>query len=966
MKRIEHEQDNPNSLISDHVNAIIQDSDGDYWYGTNNGVSFYDTKKHEWKHFLNVKGDKYGYSPVVLALCEDYRGNIWVGGYGIGLYSINKRSGEIKKMPKKLKHSGGGISTNYIYSIYAEGDNIWMGGIEGAFTCYNSHTNTYSYYPIDCVGDIKKWNKDSLLIAGCDGLAFFNKSTGKAVWYKNFGDISLHYPIRCLLHASSGDIWLATDGEGLVQFNPINKQARAYTINDGLASNSINSIIEDNVGHIWFNTEKELYCLDPSKGIIINANDFLSISWGYYNPGAALKLRNGNLTFGTAEGAIMFSPSFSLQQNRTVNLIFTNFKLFYQSVKVGAKGSILKANIDQTQKIKLKSEQNSFSISFSAINLVSPYKVRYEYLLEKYQKKWTQTNSVQSVNYMDLPPGKYIFRVKAFDKYTQQKLGERCLEIIISPPFWLSWWAFFIYFVIISAFVFLFVQAKRHQISENRIKDKIRLFIGFAHDIRTPVTLIKAPLSELDGKEDIPEKYKKNISVAVKNVDKLFEMLTQLLNLQKVETHQEGLDITLNDIGEYLRDKISEFRIAARHKGLDIVLQIEPNMFEVWFDKNKMDHIMDNLLSNALKYTEKGFICVAVKKSRKTWSIEVKDTGVGIPKGEQNNIFHEYYRAKNAINSVEEGIGIGLMITRRIVRQHRGKISFSSVENGGTTFVVTLPLKINSNLIAKTENNMELLSTDASQETPVNKNILLLAEDDKDMREYLTSSLASEYQVISVDDGGKALEKAREINPDIIISDIMMPILQGDELCRILKSSVETSHIPIILLTALSERENIILGLESGANDYIIKPFDLSVLKVRLRNILQSRQHLREMVFSLNTTLGEENYTTQLDKEFLDKAMEIMNAELANPDFSINDFCRMIGMSRTSVYNKIKTLTGQGPNDYIRIIRLNKSKELLLSHRFPVAEVSSMVGFSDPKYFSTCFKKQFKISPSKI
>lgn len=246
------------------------------------------------------------------------------------------------------------------------------------------------------------------------------------------------------------------------------------------------------------------------------------------------------------------------------------------------------------------------------------------------------------------------------------------------------------------------------------------------------------------------------------------------------------------------------------------------------------------------------------------------------------------------------------------------------------------------------------------------KDVLLLIEDDKDMREYLTDSLSSEYKVVMAMDGGQGLEMAKEMNPDIIISDIVMPVLQGDELCRMLKSSVDTSHIPIILLTALNERENIILGLEAGATDYIIKPFDLSVLKVRLRNILQSRQHLRETVLSMDTVIEETAYTTQLDKEFLDKVMEVVNTELANSELSINDFCRMLGMSRTSVYNKIKTLTGQGPNDFIRIVRLNKAKELLLSRKYAIGEVSSMVGFSDPKYFSTCFKKQFGISPSKI
>ena len=400
----------------------------------------------------------------------------------------------------------------------------------------------------------------------------------------------------------------------------------------------------------------------------------------------------------------------------------------------------------------------------------------------------------------------------------------------------------------------------------------------------------------------------------------------------------------------------------------EIQLKAEADMPQVWMDRDKMDHIVDNLLSNALKYTEKGIIYITVRTTKKKWSIEVKDTGIGIPKEEQRNIFHEYYRAQNAMNFQETGSGIGLMITRRIVKQHHGDISFSSTEGKGTIFTVTFPLKIKSGIVVeRKENTQEIPTVDTfPEQEDAGKNVLLLAEDDKDMREYLMNSLSSEYKVIGVPDGGKALEMAREINPDIIISDIVMPVLEGDELCRILKSSVDTSHIPVILLTALSERENIIFGLEAGANDYIIKPFDLSVLKVRIRNILQNRQHLRDTVLSMDTPPEDTDYTSQLDKEFMDKVMEVIDEELSNSEFSINDFCRMLGMSRTSVYNKIKTLTGQGPNDFIRIVRLNKAKELLASRRFSIGEVSSMVGFSDSKYFSTCFKKQFGTSPSKI
>ena len=965
---IRHERNNPSSLVSDHVNVMLQDSEGDYWYGTNDGISVYRVKSKQWAHFLNGKG--YAYSSVVLALCEDNEGNVWAGGYGIGLYRVNKKSGEVRKMPKRNKRSDRGISTDYIYAIYAEGDCLWLGGIEGDFTSYNRRTDAYTYYPIDCVGDIKYGDKNTLLIAGCDGLGFFDKSNGEIRWQQKFGDVTLHYPVRCLLRSSSGEIWLLTDGEGLVRFNPENDESSIYTIADGLVSNSINSVVEDDNGHIWFNTEKELYCLDLVENMVINGNDLLNIDWGYYNANASLKTKDGHLAFGTAEGVLVFAPSFDFSGNVPVKLIFTDFKLPYESLKVGVPGSPLQTSINDTRCLKLKHNQNSFSISFSAINFVSPHKIRYEYRLNNYERQWHRVDAVQSVGYMDLPPGKYTFELRAFDKYTRHQVGEHAIDIYVSYPLWASWWAMTIYLILLLVVGYLLFQFRRQRVREEKIKERIHSFIGVAHDIRTPVALIKAPLSELETQDSLPEESKKKVAIAMKNTEKLFTMITQLMELRKVEAHPERLEVAWYDIKEYMEDKLSAFRMAAVQKEIELYLEIDPEMSEVWLDKNKMDHIMDNLLSNALKYTEKGSIGVIVKQARNKWTVEVTDTGVGIPAEDQKNIFNEYYRARNVVDSQEQGIGIGLMITSRIIRQHHGKIEFRSVENEGTTFKITFPRKLKSGmLVAVKENLPENVVRGAlsqKENEQADKNVLLLAEDDKDMREYLTDSLSSEYKVISVPDGGKALDMAREINPDIIISDIIMPVIQGDELCRILKSSVETSHIPVILLTALSERENIILGLEAGANDYIIKPFDLSVLRVRLRNILQNRQHLRDTVLSSDIPANEVDYSSQLDKEFLDNAMAAIDANMGNLEFSITDFCRTLGMSRTSVYNKIKTLTGQGPNDFIRIVRLNKSKELLLSHKYSIAEVASMVGFSDPKYFSTCFKKQFGMSPSKF
>lgn len=961
IQRISHIPNNNNSLKSDHVNTIYQDSRGDLWFGTNNGASHYQVKDNRWTHYLCEQAYD---NRVVLAFAEDNQGCIYIGGYGFGIYCIQPKTGLVHKLPKR-ENGNPGIASDHIYTILKHGDDLWFGGIEGELTHYSPQTNEYSYYINECIGDLKTSTDGTLLIAGCEGLGYLPKSEDKIQWKRQLGSLTLNYPIRSIL-CTNRTIWMATDGDGLLCYYPQNDSIQTYTLQNGLSSNSINSLLEDYLGRIWFTTEKSLYCLNPKDQTLINANDFLDIDWGYYNPNAAYKSSDGSLLFGTAEGVICIQPSLDFSIQDSLHLILTDFKLDYKSIQAGDSEGILKNSIDQTSCIQLKHDQNSFSIGFSAINYKNPKRIRYEYRLEGYTD-WNTLDDIQDIHYTNVPSGEYTFQLQAFDKYSGKSMGIRQLKIEICQPFWLSGWAWCSYLLIGAIFIYLIYQYWKQRETENRIQEKINTFINIAHDIRTPVTLIKAPLSDLQNEESLPENSRRSIAVATRNVDKLLSMVTQLLDLQKAEFTSDSLEVTTCDISSYLKEKETEFEPHALQKGISIILELDPKLTTVHIDRRKMDHIIDNLLSNALKYTQEGSIRITTTDCGKKWELRCTDTGIGIPQKEQKHIFREFFRAKNAQVSETPGSGIGLMITRKLVQQHLGQISFHSTEGDGTTFMLRFPKQL------KQDENMSCPSQPISMDnhptipkTTDKRNVLLLAEDDNDTLEFLTECLSAEYQVIRVSDGKEALETAQTINPDIIISDVVMPGLSGDELCRKLKSDVATSHIPIILLTALCERENIIWGLEAGANDYITKPFDLSVLKARIRNILQSRQHLRNTMLEMKEHPEETDYTSQLDKEFMEKVMETIHKELANSELSINDFCQMLNMSRTSVYNKIKALTGQGPNDFIRIVRLNKSKELLLTRRYTIAEVATLVGYSDPKYFSTSFKKQFGISPSKI
>ncbi|MDR1155921.1 MAG: response regulator [Bacteroidales bacterium] len=952
---VRHESGKANSLVSNHVNAILEDSDGDLWYGTNNGISVYSVRNGQWKHFPNESGET---SPVVLTLCEDVDGNVWAGGFGFGAWCIDKRSRRVQKLEVRREGVSSGLSTSYIYSIHADDSDVWFGGIEGELTRYHLRTKAFTYYPAGCIGDIKVGGGNTLLFAACAGLSVFHRDNGRTEVFNEFGGVPLNSPVRCLCRASSGDVWLATDG-GLIRFHPDKGSSEWLTLEDPYASNSILSVVEDRKKRIWFASENGLYCLDPSNGMIVNMDGYIGMDGETYNANAAVRRRNGNLVFGTANGAVEFSPDFMPDDHDSARLVFTGFMLSYKSLPVG-EPPLLQA-IDETSSIALKYAQNSFSISFSAINFRQPHKIQYVCKLDGFENEWHE--AAGHAGYTNIGPGRYEFKLRAVNKYTKAVIDQRSIVIDISRPWWTSGWTIMICTVLLAVITFLVIQYARTQIEERNSRGKITFFTNIAHDIRTPVALIKAPLSELEN-EDLTEHGRKTLNTAVRNTEKLFSLVTQLLNFQKADLSEIKMTVSENELYSFMNEKIADFRLAAMQKDIALKMITDFEQLEVYFDRDMMNKIMDNLLSNAIKYTPAGgAVTVTLSHSRKNWSAEVHDTGIGIPAAEQKNLFNQFYRAGNAVNSKETGSGIGLLLIRKLVTLHHGEIQFSSVENRGSVFKIFIPV---GKAPEKDDHAAPAgVKTEETEENAPLREKILLVEDNDDMRAYLKSSLMQEYWVTDMPDGRLVAEQIADMNPDIVISDVLMPYLRGDEMCRMLKSNVETSHIPVILLTALSDKENIIMGLESGADDYITKPFDTAVLKARIRNILHNREKLRSAVSSGSVPAEEIAYTNELDKKFMNKALEVIEKDMSDPEFSINEFCLTLGMSRSSFYNKIKTLTGRAPNDFIRLIRLNKARELLKSQRYSVSEVADMVGFSDAKYFSTCFKKQFGVSPSK-
>lgn len=947
--RLTHQPGNQNSLLSDHVNVIFEDASGKIWFGTNEGVCCVDPSGSDWKNYpMPDLG-------VVLALTQDARGDVWVGGYGFPLYKINPKTG------KSTVFQDEGF--NHTYSLLADGEYVWIGGIDSPLARYNVLNGSLTTFTVNNVGDVRKASDGKLTLATSGGLCVLVPETGSISVINSFGSRKLEFPVRCL--ANHGDaVWLATDGDGLIRYDRGTGSSRRLTKESGLSSDSVTGVVVDQDDNVWFTTFETLYRLDPVSGCPVDMNGFLGINRGSFNPNAICRISDNRLAFGTADGVFVFAPEeFSIEDPGQIAPVISDFDLLDDS-----KPSI-QTNVDLLDRITLKAGQNSFRIAYSALDFTSGYRTYFSNQLVGFDKTPRLSDAAGKVDYYNIPSGKYDYTLKVIDKYSGKILGERHLPIVIKKPLWLSWWAWSFYAALFVLFVVMTVVWYRRK-SYNRIMtEKINTFVNFAHDLKTPITLIKTPLNDLESMDHLSDKVKNSVMTANRNTDRLMSMINNLLDIRKNDRDWSVLRLAEYDAGDYLDSVLPDFSYAARQKGLEFSYRVEAGLCDIWIDREKMDLIIHNILSNSVKYTSKGFIKVLAKSQRRSWTLEISDSGIGIPADFQSKIFRGSYRADNARACDENGNGIGLMITRQLVSQHRGTISYSSIEGKGTTFTLSFPqkYKASDSVVFRDDSDVQEPAPDSIAQAPDNSyNRILIVEDDTETLEYMRSSLAEEYSVITATDGQTALNVITEKNPDIVISDVIMPLMNGYDLCSSVKSDVATSHIPVLLLTGMTDRESVIRGLESGADDYIVKPFDMSVLKARIRNILNERQRLREAILYSGNVAVRNEYSNKLDQEFMDKVISVVRKELSNSEFQISDLCRELAMSRTAFYNKLKSLTGQGPNDFIRIYRLERSKEYLADHRYSIAEVSDMVGFSDAKYFSVCFKKQFGVSPSRF
>lgn len=948
-KVFQHQTNNPNSLIHNYVRAVTEDTNGNLWVGTKYGISIFNRQQQTWKHINQETSNNVLAPGDILSLAKDHNQNIIAGTYKSGIYYIDKNY-NVKKSARNQSSS--------IYSLLAGGDHLWLGSSREALRVDSD--NQSRSFPIPYVLSITKNRNGDIITGGHNGLNIINRA----------GQISKYDPMKykigsifCVKVDKKGRVWCASEGQGLIRFLEKEKSFKKYTMRDGLPSDIVYGILEDKRGNLWLSTTNGLSRFNPEREEFTNYTIGDGLTIKEFNYGAAAETANGELIFGGINGFVIFKPEDIENVNVKTHLVFTDFKIFNVSGKVGGDGSPLMRVIDQTDTISLKHDENSLTFNFTSINYTNIAKTLYTWKLEGLDKTWSPPGKGHTAVYTNLKPGKYTFRVKSTNNPSVFSNAERTIFIQISPPFWETYLAYFVYLILILTIIHFIVRYYHIRISEDHAKDKINFFTNIAHDIRTPLSLIRSPLSLALKRNDVSAETRKSLKTADQNAERLSLLINQLLEFEKADQKKNELRLIPINIDQTINELCTNFSPYLDERGITLITDFKKNNITAYLDRDKFEKIIFNLLSNAIKYTPRGGqVKIITDILANKYLIQISDTGVGIPKDQQKHIFKRYFRAQNALNSNETGSGIGLMLTKKLIELHKGSISFESTVDKGSTFRVLLLLTHNPAIKPEAEHSkQDPTYPEPSKRRAIQINgkkpALLIAEDHRDLRDHLVENLSDFYTIYQAENGKEALKLTKSIFPDIIISDVMMPEMNGNEFCYQIKNNIDTSHIPFILLTSLTATYNKIDGIKTGADIYLEKPFDLELLKSYIDNLLQNQKRLKEKF--LKSEMSANDDLSTLDKEFVSNGIRIIEENLSNSDFSVEDFEKAMGMSHAALYRKFKTLIGKTPLEFINQYRLKKAAELLKQGCYNVNEVAYMVGFSDPKYFSTSFKKLF-------
>lgn len=955
-EKVQHILNSINSISSNFTRSIDVDKNGNYWFGTKKGVSVWNPKNNKWKHVKGVSG-------IALAIEQD-QDYMWVGTYNNGVYKVNINNFELKKYDKS-KYSNMGVEK--VYSIFKDSKkNIWIGGIDGNVTKITP-TNSIVTYNVKDVKSIIESNTNTILVAGRYGVSEIDINTNQVKQHTILDpdNNSLNYfTITAIDNFKKDYLILATNGAGIIFFNKKSETVSVLNMKAGMPSDIVQGIIPINTNEIWASTTKGLARINISeKDTVINVfdeNDGLAST--EYNYGSYKKVNENRLVFGGVNGITIFNPKEIKNNTTKPTVFFEEFQIFNKTILPNSEK--LTSHINTVEKINLKYRENSITFKFVGILHNSPSKVKYSWKLDGFNNKWSEATTNNQVNFTNLNYGNYVFKVKAANRYGNWG-EERAIKLTIAAPWWATAPAYFGYFILVVLLFLATIYITQLMVNKKSADEQIEFFNNLTHEIRTPLTILLSSLDNVSKSND--DNSKKQAKTTIKRLNSLFD---QMLNFKKVTSSKlTPKNIRKIDVEKHIKQLINNFSpLLEEHS---IKLEINNNWLKevFYFDKEMLNKILFNLISNAIKYTPDGgeITINLLETDKKELLIQVKDTGIGIPKDQQKFILKRFYRARNVVNSQKPGTGLGLMMVKKIVEKTNGTISFKSVENEGTTFNVVLKNQ---------EHNYKksaILDKNFQEEFSVNEHSeiydysdrkILIVEDNNELRNLLSRSLGTYFQIYEASNGREGIEIATQFFPDIILTDLIMPEMDGLQMSKKIFQDVSLNHIPIFMMSVLNNSELKVESIESGISEYIEKPIDINLLLAKITNTLSWQRKLREKYKNQTEKDLAVDYRNKKDESFINNLEQILISRISDSAVSVYDLCESIGMSRTSLYMKLKNLIDLSPQDFIIHTKLKYSKKLLLKGDISIKEVAYQSGFSNPKYFSTSFKKFYGITPS--
>jgi signal transduction histidine kinase/ligand-binding sensor domain-containing protein/DNA-binding response OmpR family regulator len=1011
---------NGSDLLDNVARAILEDQNKYLWVATKAGsLHLYDSTLNQIRTFLSLPGiGNESFRNITYSLFLDNKNYLWIGSKGYGLSVSTKPLNLLAKNYsdirfRRFEFSDRDTSTlgnNNIYSICQDKfNNIWIGTYgNGLSLIKDPYANNVKFLRVNqansnissnLVRNIMIDSAGNLWVATTFGLNMLeNENIGssdfrfKIFLHNTSDDKSLIYnDIIHMFQDSRGRLWFGTFGGGAdMLLQPEGQKATFKHFGSEIVAGYgiIFGLLEDNSGKIWLSSENGLIRLDPLTEASEIYNSFNGLGFNNFSENTCYKRKDGALIFGGNLGFEVIRPEKIVPHPMESGVELTKFLLFNKEISPHQKNSPLKKSISFSSEIILRHDQSSFSIEYSALDFLDPGKIEYSYKLDNFDLNWNNAGNQHRATYTNLSPGKYVFRVKSIQRNGKSTSEERVLNIILLSPWWKTTPAYLVYSIILVLIGITIYNIgarinryKNELVIEKKLNEyKLQFFTNISHEIRTPLTLIIGPLEDLLSEPDIPEKKKLQMGIMLKNARRMLQLTTQLLDFRKVQNNKMVLKISKIDIIRFTKEIFESFVPLANHKGIIFSVNSKTDSFHIFADPHKLDTVIYNIISNAIKFTESGKrVTIEIEESEKGDSVDisVSDEGPGIPQKDIGDIFTRY-----TILSNEElaGTGIGLSLSYELVRLHKGNILVTSAVGRGSTFTIRL-LKgeelISETLDYETENeimasrhidNPQAIEDETGEEKikiedTSDKSIVLVVEDNQEILNYICLSLRSQFVCVGAKNGNEGLHLSKTLNPDLVITDIMMPGMDGMEMTRILKEDFSTSHIPVIMLTSKSNIRDQIEGIETGAEAYIVKPFSMEYLKTMAVNLINQRGNVVKWFLGKKNSRNELPKVDLKDEAFLFKLISYIESNLSN-EFSIENLAHHCNISRTVFYNKLKGLTGSSPIDFVRKIKLNNALNLLESGH-NVTEVAFKTGFTDVKYFSRLFKHQFGYSPSK-